>query len=203
MEKKKIYSFVFDRNPTDKEWRAIEVFKVKAELLFQCSLITNNQGAIACNISAKAGEPTKFTVSLPNEDSLKSLLVSFRPFYLNNEPSNFNRVINIIKKYCRDTEIQVIADSYIDGWKHALFNNVIQVSDKDGLITASRIFDLWFNGHYFHSNEDKNEKLQSIKSVITEDFAKYLMVDSVYNCIEVIKQIYPGIQKLKRPSNQV
>lgn len=202
MDGPKKIPIIFETEPSENDWRSIEMFKKKADLLFQCELLKSGNNAISAHIEAEKGKPILFQVALPNEDALKSLILSFRPFYANNEPSNFKKVMNILKRYCRDKEVHETIETYVHDWDHSLLDGAMKITDKKGPITASRLFDLWFNGHYFHSDEDKDLELNSIKSVITEGYAKYLMVDSVYNCVKLIRPIYKGIKPLEKKQQQ-
>lgn len=73
--------------PSVEEWRCIREFKRRTRELAENSLLKSGYG-LSANVSWKAGELPSFTVkSMPAEEPFRALLLTFRLFWANDEPS--------------------------------------------------------------------------------------------------------------------
>jgi hypothetical protein len=181
------------------DWDCIETFKRKAEQLFDCDVFKSTSHDIHAHMEWNADQLIKSKISLLKEDFLKSLLMSFRPFYAKDEASNFKRVLNILKKHSDDAVVKAELELYRKEWDNALLGGAIRIEDDNGPLTAARLMDLWFNAHYFHSDKNKTIELNQLKSCLPPDSVKYLLVNSVYNSVMIIQKLYRVLYQLKRP----
>jgi hypothetical protein len=104
---------------TDNEWRNIEIFKKKAAELRETAILEQGSN-IRTSIKYERGKGLQISSALPREDYLKPLFMAFRFFFLNDEPSNFYRVVNILKKYTRNEHLNKRMDRLKDQWSGAL-----------------------------------------------------------------------------------
>ena len=70
----------------------------------------------------------------------------------------------------------------------------ITINEKQ--ITAPTLLDLWFNAHYFHSDESKNEALDILNQAFTVDYSKFMLLDSVFNSTKIILMLYDGLKDM-------
>ena len=136
---------------------------------------------------------------IPEEESLCPLLMSFRFFFGNDEPSNLNRVLNILGRHCRDDRLDAILGSLRLRWKHALFQNAMQLSFNGKPLSAARILDLWLNAHYFHSDPAKRETLETVSRMLTPQFLKYMLVEAVIEGSRIVFSTYEMLRELEVP----
>ena len=54
--------------------------------------------------------------------------------------------------------------------------------------------DLWFNAHYFHSDEVKEKELEKLKECFSGEFAKYMLLDAVFEATKVVFKVFNGLQ---------
>jgi len=47
-------------------------------------------------------------------------------------------------------------------------------------ITPIMLIDLWFNAHYFHSDECKDQNLANLKEALSIDGCRFMLADAVY-----------------------
>jgi len=126
--------------------------------------------------------------NLPSQFRLKSLYVDYRHFYLNDEPTNINRFCNYLasltesyeyKIFIKDEKKNLKSDFIENGW----FN----VNEKN--ITTKKLLDTWFNAELFHSDPLKISELLAWQDVFDNETSKSMLFMSVFNSINVIKNI--------------
>ena len=186
--------------PSSQEWQRIGEFKQRARELAENSLMQGGYD-LSANFSWNAGEPASFTVkkSLP-EEPLRSLLLTFRLFWANDEPSNFLRVSNVLKRHIAQAEAIQVIDDLKGQWKQALFSGVMEIRFNGEELTADKIFDLWLNGHYFHSDAEKRLLLERLTKQIGADWVKFFLASAVTQCCKVIFVLDQALQGLTVPN---
>jgi len=144
------------------------------------------------NISGEKGRPIRITAKLPTEDEIKSFLMTFRFFYLKNEVTLFNKICNALIANIHSTDIKNRAIDY-----RKAFNKILNGHSRikfDFLgeeLTTNKTIDLWFNAFYFHADNNKRPKLIKIRQLLSDDFAKYLLL----SCVTDLSNIIIAFQK--------
>jgi len=192
------FSYVFNA----KDWRAINIFRKKTVELLQTRFFSDFDADT--NLKAKIEYDKKkglsITADLPSEALLKELYMAFRFFYLHKEPSNFNRISKIIKRAANNEFVNRFVNHLKDQWSGALFrNNVFGIGIDNQEINAKRLLDLWFNAHYFHSDERKEGELEFINSILTTDFSIFMLANSVFEASNAVIRLYESIANLENP----
>lgn len=91
------------------------------------SLLRNGYD-LGANMSWKAGEPSSCTVqAMPAEEPLRALLLTFRLFLANDEPSNFLRVLKTLKRHIAQADAREVIDGLKTRWNQALFSGVWKI----------------------------------------------------------------------------
>jgi len=187
--------------PSDEEWRCIREFKRRTRELAENSLLKNGYD-LSANVSLKAGEPPSFTVkAMPFEEPLRALLLTFRLFWANDEPSNFLRVSNILSRHIAQDDARMVIGGLKTRWNQALFSGVMFMSFNGKDLTANTVFDLWINAHYFHSELEKREQLERLEKMLSPEFVKFLLANAVTECCKVILVLDRALQKLSVPES--
>jgi len=78
-------------------------------------------------------------------------------------------------------------------WESSLFANVLQIKLNNKPVTSGLLLDLWFNAHYFHSDDEKEKALFELKAAFSEGFAKYMLLDSILEATKVILKVHEGL----------
>jgi hypothetical protein len=182
------------------EWECIDRFKARVRDLIATEIVSAEGHGISANINYKQNRGLSSTVVLPKEDLLRSLFLAFRFFYLNDEPSNFFRVANIVKQHAADPDINRFVDAQKQRWKDAVFGGAMCISVNDQKITVNLLLDLWFNAHYFHSNRTKEQKLKDLTDSLGADFCRYMLVDAVLEASKAVFRLYDALKTCERPA---
>lgn len=181
---------------SEAEWRVLKAFCDRAMQLAKTKLVTGGTSGINAKMHFEQDKGLRFAATLPPEEQLAEFLMVFRFFYLQKEKTHFFKILAILGKHTVQDEVRRHLKMLRDKWNHALFANALKITLNDKPLSASLLLDLWFNAHYFHSDESKQNELETIKNFFTENFAKFMLIDSVYESAGLIFQISDGLQGL-------
>jgi hypothetical protein len=138
---------------TESEIKDIKLFLKRAKELFSTHIMSGSKESnISLNMKVEKERPVQFSVSLPNEEYLRSFYMAFRCFYLKEEKSNFQRIANIVKRRTDNELSKKYVDRLKDMWSGSLARQQMQMYIDGKEITSTMLIDLWFNAHYFHSD---------------------------------------------------
>lgn len=145
---------------TADEWQRLERFLRYALELRETKLLSS-AGHISFSLSADESGIKFEGTSLPDRDLFRSLLMLMRPFVLQDEETNFARVVNVLWRRLD----QPVFRSYLDRQK-AIFNGERCQGFKfvsDGTVVNSpETLTLWLNGHEYHRNEGKRLRFEAL-----------------------------------------
>jgi len=98
----------------------------------------------------------------PDEVDLRSFVLSFRHFFAKGEPVHLYSIYALCDRLISSDELRGYARQSREHWKEALTRSGIGMNFNGREITPEHITDLWINGHYFHSDQDKMRELESL-----------------------------------------
>lgn len=170
---------------TDDEHRRITVFKRRAAQLAEAPLIKEGRAQISAKIKGEQDKGVNIEVTLPPETDLRTLYMAFRFFYLQKEPANFLRIVNILKQHTKDPKTIAYLDYLKKQWR-GLLQKPITIVAGDRTLTPSLLIDLWFNAYFFHSDENKELELNRLLQITGHDFGLFLLTDAVYEASKAV-----------------
>jgi O6-methylguanine-DNA--protein-cysteine methyltransferase len=138
------------------------------------------------------------------EHIYKGLLLDFRIFTADKEPTYFNRIANVVGRYFRDDRVGLILNDLKNNWKEAgLLNNFCGYS-------ADEVINILFNSKYFHVDEEKHKLHEEMKGKVSDELITDMLLNTVYDRIRVIRhlswfteELTISNQKIKLPKNWV
>ena len=132
----------------------------------------------------------------------KSLYLDFRHFVAQQEPSQINKVVNVLRRRIAKTEpIQDFLQNVKEG-----FATDQSMPIKIGTLELrlERLIDLWFNTEFFHAGDpDQMQERQQWSDVLEDEAAQHLIFWTVVHAAHPIKCLYACIKDLKPGHNKV
>ncbi len=178
------------------EWTVLSVFCDKARRLIATKMVSGDESSIHGKVRYEQEMGLWFEATLPPEEQVAEFLMAFRFFYLQKESTHFPAVLGIIGKHTSQPEAREAMKVFRRKWEHCLFGNAMNICLNDKPITSSLLLDLWFNAHYFHSDVEKGMELTELKKAFSEDFAKFMLLDSAFEASKVVLKIYDSVRGL-------
>lgn len=183
---------------TEQELASIRLFLKKARELHSTHITSSGESGISLNVASELGKPVQFQVVLPSEEYLRSFYMAFRFFYLEWEKSNFLRISNIIKRRTDSQLARQYIDRLRDMWSGALAAKQMQIQVNGKEITPSILIDLWFNAHYFHSDDKKEGALSNLTEALTIDVCRFMLADAVDEASKAVFLLANALAKLEQ-----
>lgn len=128
---------------------------------------------------AEDGFRIGFSIKVPDEDTVKSFLLSFRVFYMEKEPTYFYSMCNLVYKNVPDLTVRGDIAAIREAYSRALTQGAINFSFQDKTYSPQEIIDLWFNAVYFHTDAEKVRELDLILNSPAQNLFYFLLVDTV------------------------
>jgi hypothetical protein len=182
-------------SPEDKD--ILQLFSKKAEELARIAQrVNSNCPKPEIKIVYKKHEPSLCTVTFPDEDLLKLLLMELRPLYMQGEPICFSRICNITWKYLDANDQSKVTDI------RAAYREILDSSNPRDIslkhegkkLTAGEILNLYINAYYFHTDLEKLRKLESIQRYRVP-ISKWIMICAVVDLSEIFVALNRVIEK--------
>lgn len=160
------------------------LFIERSQELFETRL---GRGQFKANLRIEAGidRPFKLTPDFPDEEDLRSFLLTFRQFVSDSEPIFLPRVLGAAMRHTPKAKYGLGLKSARDAYLQALRQSAIALELNQTEITPESALRLWINGWYFHNDEDKRALLKSLGPHETLLMKKHLL-DAVIRISEII-----------------
>lgn len=142
----------------------LSLFRCRADELTRLPVIKNgfNPGV---TIQWDRMSGLRFERREPDEDRVRSLVLLLRQFISDGVPIYIGKIYNVLHQRLKSEELKGYIANSRDAWKQACKALGVKLDFRGGQLTPEHIADLWFNGHYFHSDEDKTRELWRLDPV--------------------------------------
>lgn len=180
---------------TEQELKNIALFKERIEKMAAAQKKYQNIPISKTSVDVN-GVVVGFEANTPDVDDIVTLAIKFRFFYADKEPTQFEKVVNLIRRKAADEWARNYID-YIKLWyKDSM--KACDTSKKLGHpVTNREIINLWFNSEFFHSEVAKREKLEDVNQNIGECGSLYQLYTAIVRCASHINSFYSVIHKLE------
>jgi len=105
---------------------------------------------------------TSFEVEWPEEDDLRSFILTFRFFISPKEDVFLNRIFNLCHQKFTDDKMRDELVWIREIWRKTQDTVGFNITYRGKKQTPEHITKLWLNGKYFHQDEQKRSKLKEL-----------------------------------------
>lgn len=156
----------------------LKLYRARVEELTDTRLIRNGLNP-GITISWDRMSGLQFKSREPDEEDLRSFLLTFRQFVSDKEPVFLNKIYNICQRDIRSDKLKVRLSESRAAWKLAQKRSGLKLIFNGRELTPEYVTDLWINGYYFHNDEAKISKLKSLlpheKMLVRNQFLNFLV----------------------------
>jgi hypothetical protein len=143
---------------SDEKTKTLDLFVRQVQNLVGLRLVTSGQLDSSVTIRIRGGT-ADFEPSQPDEEDLRSFLLTFRKFMLQDDPLNIGKIANLLYAEITNDDHRKLLNNERARYKAAMKHGKI-VFDVDGTpCTPEENFDLWINAIYFHNDDAKAQTL--------------------------------------------
>lgn len=167
----------------DEKLEVFREFYTYTEELREISIIQKGSKA-QLKINWKRGKKISYSTNLPPEDQIIVLMHKIRPFVLNNEPTYFNKVVNILSKH-------ITNKSFRDMLKlpKKLFSGKgtgLNFISNDVLLTSDKMLIKWLNAYEYHKDRDKRREIEGLHKIIPLQATRALLIMMLQDKVKAI-----------------
>lgn len=102
----------------------------------------------------------------PDEEDLRSFLLSFRHFIANDEPVYVNRIQNLLWQQIEADQVREGLKEAKAHWQRACSAGAVALNINGVNMASEDLLDLWINGVYFHSDQRKRARLEQLGPMV-------------------------------------
>jgi hypothetical protein len=117
---------------------------------------------VEMNLNFGINRPFSVTHLETDEETLKSFLLSFRPFISNDEPIFVNRVYNTCWPVLRSDDLKARMVKGREHWTNSARNGPFRLVINNEHLSPEHLTDLWINGPYFHNDKRKAKTIDRL-----------------------------------------
>jgi hypothetical protein len=178
-------------NISPSEIDSLQLFVVKANELLGRRMFTEGMPELEINTTVELGKEITVETKFPDEEDFRSALLAIRFFYMNDEPTCFFKVCNILRKTLIDNDLKNQVDQVRSCYK-CNFDQVAINGTGNNKVTNEKLIDLYLNGRYFHSDSKKSQELECLENSVPHGHIEFELRDALLNaaeCIFIMKHI--------------
>lgn len=145
---------------------SLELFVQRAEELLNSRLILNGFGT-SLSFGMDRVKGLTFSSKQPDEELLRSFLLTFRRFISENETVFLFKIFNLCQRHLNSDRLKNYLIEARQNWSqqvHSGRTGGVNYKLNGIQISPETITDLWINGYYFHDSPDKLRDLEKLLS---------------------------------------
>ena len=165
----------------------LKLFNARSEELRNTRLIRNGFNP-AISIQWNNMQGLRFNSREPDEDDLRSFLITFRQFISVKEPVFLYIIYQLCQLHLISDELKGCLIKSREAWKKAQKNTGIKLTINGLELTPEYVTDLWINGYYFHNNSKKMFELKRLlpqESMLVRNHFLNFLVDATRQILYV------------------
>lgn len=141
---------------------ALDLYVRRVEELLSTRLVTSGDLRTSMNMRASIDEPMQLSVHQPDEEALRSFLLTFRQFVSDKEPVFVRRIANLLWQRLSGDEVREHLARARGRYGQSLSAGSLKFVADTHHFTPDEALDLWINGRYFHNDHRKAATLDTL-----------------------------------------
>ena len=131
-----------------------------------------------------------------NSRDLAVILHNLRPFILNDEPTAFNRTVNLLQRCISHDWMRRYFQSLKDLFSSKDFQNrtIISVGQasnnyRDLIVNSDKTLMTWLNAFEYHRDDDKRKLIEKIDKIMPEDLSRALFAGMIMDKVKAVLEL--------------
>jgi hypothetical protein len=129
--------------------------------------------------------------SLPPAIHEREFLYVVRPFLLQKEPTNVERIRSLLKRRYVDPDLRANFDLLLHAYSGKHFQSMMRFSVGGVLLNSDEALDLWLNAHEYHRDAEKRARIEVMGREVPLEVQKVLYLD-------LLREKVLGIEYLRK-----
>jgi len=176
----------------------LDLFVERARELSEKKLLETWQGS-SFKVEYHRDNGLRVETDEPDKEQLAAFLLTFRQFMAKGEPVFLFSVFKVARLCLTDDELRGYLDDAREQWKQALVRGGLKITFDDREITPEYAMDLWINGVYFHSDQEKRRTLERLIPE-AHALARFAFLDLIVEGVRHIFYVAELVQHARKNS---
>lgn len=143
---------------------------------------------------------------IPPDEVVSLCLHKIRPFVLQDEPTNYLKMRNILAKHFNDPRLRATLDDQRDIFTGKDFQERLKIDagcdEFEATLNSPESFDLWLNAFEYHRDTDKQAKLEQLSGVLSFAVVRAIFIDMLISKIKAILNLAILIRNAERKTGE-
>lgn len=148
-----------DESPWSQRER-FDLYVERVSELHRLRVVRENAIGYEFNFHWNRDNGTRLRLRQPDEEDLRSFLLSFRHVVSKKEPVHVNRIHNLLWEELDSDPIREGLNEAKARWKRACRAGVIALNINGVELPSDELLDMWINGIYFHNDKRMRATLE-------------------------------------------
>jgi len=140
----------------------LDLYVARVEELIRTRAVREGALGVEMNMNFGINRPFSVTHLETEEETLKSFLLSFRPFISKGEPVFVNSVYSACWPELRSNDLKHRMVRGREHWTKSAKNGPFRLVVNNEHLSPEHLTDLWINGQYFHNDKRKAKKIEQL-----------------------------------------
>ncbi|MGZ5452539.1 MAG: hypothetical protein ACXWLN_30940 [Thermoanaerobaculia bacterium] len=149
----------------DEEVARLEGYLASVDALQELKIVQKGIPA-SFELCVRDGEVTYINSEVPPPEEIAALLHRLRPLILENEPMNYLKTSNLLKRRFAYPNFRSLLDEQRELFDSRNNQSIVRITANDTVINCEQtVFD-WLNSYEYHRDQKKREKIDSLHPLI-------------------------------------
>jgi hypothetical protein len=159
----------------DSDWETLEQFTYYAEDLLKSNWSKNGFPA-TLNIHWEKESSTQVITHLPLWDDVEVFLHRLRPFILQNEQTNFYRIMNYLYQLIDQPQLRSFISEQREIYSGKMMQSFVKISSNDVLVNSEKVLLDWLNAYEYHRDPQKKAFIEDLHQMFPLEASKVIFL---------------------------
>lgn len=171
------------------EWEILQEYDEFAKELVSIKLLQTKQ---SLSYTMRASDKNGFEVEgdIPPWDEVIGLLHKIRPFFLENERTNFYRICSILGKRINNENFRKFLGKKRDLYSGKNFQRSVVLWSNDVILNSEGFLKDWLYAYEYHRDKNKRHKIEGLHEIVPVESSKPIIVFLLYDKARAIVEIW-------------
>lgn len=181
----------------DEEWELLRRARAYCADVRVPELIERGTWSTKLTIRWEAGQGLIAFGSLPPDEEISAVLHRLRPLILENEPTYFHRVTNIVARRAGDPGMSSLIDRLKALFAGKAFQQAVTITVDGRTVNSEETLKTYLNAHEFHRDEDKQAEIASLQEMFPTQAIRGIFILLIVDKLKAIRGLEMLLETLE------
>jgi len=180
----------------DDVWEVFCRFVEYARQLLNTSIVSDSSHVNA-TLRFRKDEGLTTQVTIPSSDRVCAFLHRMRPFVLQDEPTNFYKVCNLISRHVDNVAVRDAIKSLKSLYSGEEFRSQVRMDLGSVLVNCEGTLKKWLNGFEYHKDKSKQEEIQLLGQLLPQEYLRAIFVSMTLDMAKAVLRLSKLVEMLE------